>query len=197
MLEAMEERQVTLGTETYHLESPFLVLATQNPIEHEGTYPLPEAQLDRFVLKLNIPYPDFNEEVQILRLAGSGTAIPVEKMLSRPDIEIIKQVAGEIYLDSRIEEYIVSLVQATREQGERDIGRFIEYGASPRASIYLYRCAKVNALLDGRAFVIPEDVKTVAVKVLRHRIVLTYEAESEEMPPDRIIEEIINTVDVP
>ncbi len=183
MLEAMEERQVTLGTETYHLESPFLVLATQNPIEHEGTYPLPEAQLDRFVLKLNIPYPDFNEEVQILRLAGSGTAIPVEKMLSRPDIEIIKQVAGEIYLDSRIEEYIVSLVQATREQGERDIGRFIEYGASPRASIYLYRCAKVNALLDGRAFVIPEDVKTVAVKVLRHRIVLTYEAESEEMPP--------------
>ena len=197
LLEAMEERQVTLGTETYHLESPFLVLATQNPIEHEGTYPLPEAQLDRFVLKLNIPYPDFNEEVQILRLAGSGTAIPVEKMLSRPDIEIIKQVAGEIYLDSRIEEYIVSLVQATREQGERDIGRFIEYGASPRASIYLYRCAKVNALLDGRAFVIPEDVKTVAVKVLRHRIVLTYEAESEEMPPDRIIEEIINTVDVP
>jgi MoxR-like ATPase len=169
LLEAMEERQVTLANETYRLQEPFLVLATQNPIEHEGTYPLPEAQLDRFLVKLNIPYPAYGEEVEILRL------------------------------DDRIEEYIVSLVFATREaeRDKADFVRFIEYGASPRASIYLYRCAKVKALFAGRSFVIPEDVKEVAPAVLRHRLVLTYEAESEEMSPDRIIAALLDSVNVP
>ena len=199
LLEAMEERQVTLGTETYPLEEPFLVLATQNPIEHEGTYPLPEAQLDRFILKLYVPYPTFTEEKDILKRVGVKNAIPVRKVLDKGGIETLKSVVRRIHVDSRIEEYIVSLVQASRERdrGKADFVRFIEYGGSPRASIYLFRCAKVKALLDGRAFVIPEDVKVLAPAVLRHRIILTYEAEAEELSTDQIISEILKTVDVP
>lgn len=199
LLEAMEERQVTLATETYPLEEPFLVLATQNPIEHEGTYPLPEAQLDRFILKLYVPYPTFAEEKDILKRVGVENTIAVRKVLNKGGIETLKSVVRRIHLDPRIEEYIVSLVQASRERdrGKADFVRFIEYGGSPRASIYLFRCAKVKALLDGRAFVIPEDVKALAPAVLRHRIILTYEAEAEDLSTDQIISEILKTVDVP
>ncbi len=199
LLEAMEERQVTLGTETYPLEEPFLVLATQNPIEHEGTYPLPEAQLDRFILKLYVPYPTFTEEKEILKRVGVKNAIPVRKVLDKEGIETLKSVVREIHVDPRIEEYIVSLVRASRERDREkaDFVRFIEYGGSPRASIYLLRCAKAKALLDGRAFVIPEDVKALAPAVLRHRIILTYEAEAEDLSTDQIISEILKTVDVP
>jgi len=199
LLEAMEERQVTIATETYPLEEPFLVLATQNPIEHEGTYPLPEAQLDRFILKLYVPYPTFTEEMDILKRVGVENTIAVRKVLNKGGIETLKSVVRRIHLDPRIEEYIVSLVQASRERdrGKADFVRFIEYGGSPRASIYLFRCAKVKALLDGRAFVIPEDVKALAPAVLRHRIILTYEAEAEDLSTDQIISEILKTVDVP
>jgi MoxR-like ATPase len=199
LLEAMEERQVTLGTETYPLEEPFFVLATQNPIEHEGTYPLPEAQLDRFLLKLHVPYPSLEEEKEILRRVGTQQAIRVSPILDRRSIESLKQTVRKIRVDQRIEDYIVALIRATRER-QRDKAtyvRFIEYGASPRASIYLYRCAKVQALLEGRNFVIPEDVKFMAAPVLRHRIILTYEAEAEDLSPDRIIDEVLKSVAVP
>jgi MoxR-like ATPase len=199
LLEAMEERQVTIATETYPLEEPFLVLATQNPIEHEGTYPLPEAQLDRFIVKLYVPYPTFTEEKDILKRVGVKKAIPLRKVLDKQGIETLKSVVREIHVDPRIEEYIVSLVQASRERDREkaDFVRFIEYGGSPRASIYLFRCAKVKALFDGRAFVIPEDVKALAPAVLRHRIILTYEAEAEDLSTDQIISEILRSVDVP
>jgi MoxR-like ATPase len=199
LLEAMEERQVTLGTETYRLDEPFLVLATQNPIEHEGTYPLPEAQLDRFILKLLIPYPSFEEEKEILDRVGVRKEIAVEKVLDGEGIGVLRSVVREIHVDPRIGEYIVRLVQASRERNrdKADFVRFIEYGASPRASIYLFRCAKVRALLDGRAFVIPEDVKVTAPAVLRHRILLTYEAEAEDVASDQVIAEILGSVDVP
>ncbi len=199
LLEAMEERQVTIATETYPLEEPFLVLATQNPIEHEGTYPLPEAQLDRFILKLYVPYPTFTEEKDILKRVGVKKSISLRKVLDKEGIETLKSVVREIHVDPRIEEYIVSLVQASRERDREkaDFVRFIEYGGSPRASIYLFRCAKVKALLDGRAFVIPEDVKALAPAVLRHRIILTYEAEAEDLSTDQIISEILKSVDVP
>jgi MoxR-like ATPase len=199
LLEAMEERQVTIATETYPLEEPFLVLATQNPIEHEGTYPLPEAQLDRFILKLYVPYPTFTEEKDILKRVGVKKSISLRKVLDKEGIETLKSVVREIHVDPRIEEYIVSLVQASRERDREkaDFVRFIEYGGSPRASIYLFRCAKVKALLDGRAFVIPEDVKALAPAVLRHRIILTYEAEAEDLSTDQIISELLKSVDVP
>lgn len=199
LLEAMEERQVTLANETYHLEEPFLVLATQNPIEHEGTYPLPEAQLDRFLLKLNIPYPTYREEIDILKRVGTHKEIAVSKALDREEVAALRGIAEKIRLDDRIEEYIVSLVFATREaeREKAEFVRFIEYGASPRASIYLYRCAKVRALFAGRSFVIPEDIKEIAPAVLRHRLVLTYEAESEEMSADRIIAALLDSVNVP
>jgi MoxR-like ATPase len=199
LLEAMEERQVTLGTETYPLEQPFLVLATQNPIEHEGTYPLPEAQLDRFLLKLQVPYPSLEEEKEILRRVGTQQPIGISAVLDRRGIGSLQQTVRAIRVDPRIEDYIVALIRATRER-EREKAqyvRFIEYGASPRASIYLYRCAKVQALFEGRSFVIPEDVKSMAAPVLRHRIILTYEAEAEDLSPDRIIEEVLKSVAVP
>jgi MoxR-like ATPase len=199
LLEAMEERQVTLGNETYPLEEPFFVLATQNPIEHEGTYPLPEAQLDRFLLKLHVPYPSLAEERDILRRVGTLRPIAVSAVLDRREIETLQRTTQDIRVDARIEDYIVALVRATRER-ERDKAeyvRFIEYGASPRASIYLFRCAKVQALLDGRSFVIPEDVKAMAAPVLRHRIILTYEAEAEDLSSDRIIEDVLKSVAVP
>jgi MoxR-like ATPase len=199
LLEAMEERQVTLGTETYQLEEPFLVLATQNPIEHEGTYPLPEAQLDRFIVKLYVPYPSFTEERDILNRVGVKTDIRIRKVLDKDKIDSLRSVVRMIHVDPRIEEYIVTLVQATREKDRErgDYVRFIEYGGSPRASIYLFRCAKAKALLEGRAFVIPEDVKALAPAVLRHRIILTYEAEAEDLSTDQIIGEVLKSVDVP
>jgi len=199
LLEAMQERQVTLGDTTFRLGPPFFVLATQNPIEQEGTYPLPEAQLDRFVAKLRITYPSFREEVGILRLVGVEREITVSPVLDSGGLDLLKRTADGVRVDERIEEYIVSLVSASRERdrSKAEFIRYIEYGASPRASIYLYRLSKIRALFEGRAFVIPEDVKAVAPEVMRHRIILTYEAESEELDTDDVIGEILQFVRVP
>lgn len=199
LLEAMAERQVTLGETTYRLEFPFFVLATQNPIEHEGTYPLPEAQLDRFLLKLQIGYPKPEEELAILRRMGVEREHRVQKILTASLLAEIQNAASSIRVDERIEEYIVTLVVASRETDTDTYPycRFIEYGASPRASLYLYRCAKVKALFEGRDYVIPEDVKAVAYDVLRHRLVLSYEAESEELTPEDVIAKLLSVVTVP
>ncbi|MBN1685876.1 MAG: MoxR family ATPase [Spirochaetales bacterium] len=199
LLEAMAERQVTLGERTYKLDFPFFVLATQNPIEHEGTYPLPEAQLDRFLLKLKVEYPKPEEELAILRRMGVEQDRQMKKILSPALLAEVQKTAAAIQVDERIEEYIVTLVIATREtDADRyPYCRFIEYGASPRATIYLYRCAKVKALYEGRAYVIPEDVKAVAYDVLRHRLVLSYEAESEELTAEDVIQKVLDVVHVP
>ncbi|MFP4363117.1 MAG: AAA family ATPase [Spirochaetia bacterium] len=199
LLEAMEEHQVTIGNTSFHLPSPFFVLATQNPIEQEGTYPLPEAQLDRFILKLAIEYPSKEEELKILRRMGNKRSISVNKVISEPELAEIREVVTEIAMDERIEEYITQLVIASRERDRATYpyARFIEYGASPRATLYLYRCAKIQALFEGRTFVIPDDVKTVAYPVLRHRIVLSYEAESEELSADDVIRQLLSAVSVP
>ena len=199
LLESMAERQVTLGEKTYRLEFPFFVLATQNPIEHEGTYPLPEAQLDRFLLKLKIGYPKPEEELSILRRMGVERDHRVQKVLNASQLSGVQHAASSIRVDERIEEYIVTLVVASRETDTdaHPYCRFIEYGASPRASLYLYRCAKVRALFEGRDYVIPEDVKAVAYDVLRHRLVLSYEAESEELTPEDVIAKLLSVVTVP
>ena len=199
LLEAMEERQVTIGETTYSLPDPFFVLATQNPIEHEGTYPLPEAQLDRFLMKLQVDYPSSEEELKILRRMGITTDIKVEKVLNPNQLRDLRKVASTILVDERIEEYIVQIVTASRTDSEesRSFSRFIDYGASTRATIYLYRCAKIKALFEGRTFVIPDDVKSIAYRVLRHRIVLSYEAESEELTPDDVIAQLLKVVPVP
>ena len=200
LLEAMEERQVTLGNETYLLDEPFFVLATQNPIEQEGTYPLPEAQLDRFLLKLQVPYPAYDEELEVLRLIGDERPIAVRPVLDGEAIAQLRQTAAAVRLDSRIEEYIVTLVRTTRGSDAADAPdflRYLEQGASPRASIYLYRCAKIHALFAGRSFTIPEDVKAVAPDLLRHRLTVTYEAESERLTTDDVIGSLLGHVEVP
>ena len=199
LLEAMQERQVTLGDSTFSLSTPFFVMATQNPIEQEGTYALPEAQLDRFLLKLKITYPSFNEEIGILERVGVEREIPVEAVLDSEHLARLKATAASIGVDEKIEEYIVSVVAASREsdRSKSEFVKYIEYGASPRASIFLYRCSKIKALFEGRPFVIPEDVKAVAHDVLRHRIILTYEAESEQLDSDDVISEILGYVHVP
>ena len=200
LLEAMEERQVTLGNATFPLEEPFFVLATQNPIEQEGTYPLPEAQLDRFLLKLQVPYPSFDEELGVLRLVGEERAIAVRPVMDRATIAALQRTAAAIRLDPRLERYVVTLVHATRAAsglGHPEYLRYIAYGASPRASIYLYRCAKIHALFAGRSFTIPEDVKAVAHDLLRHRLVVTYEAEAENLTSDDVIGALLNHVEVP
>jgi MoxR-like ATPase len=199
LLECMQERQVTLGDATYPLDPPFFVLATQNPIEHEGTYPLPEAQLDRFVTKLLVRYPAFDEEVRIVRLVGTERPIPVARVLDRGALAGLQDLAEKVHVDERVEEYIVRLVVATRpvKPGGAEFHRYLEYGASPRASIYAYRLSRIRALLDGRPFVIPEDVKAVLPAVLRHRLILSYEAESERLAADDIIRELLARVAVP
>jgi len=199
MLEAMEERQVTIGDTTYTLPKPFFVLATQNPIEQEGTYPLPEAQTDRFLLKLSVEYPTPEEELTILRRVGVEQEIKLKRILFKPDIERLRDVAAAVTVDERIEEYIVALVIASRERNRNiyPYARYIEFGASPRATIYLYRCAKVRALFEGRTYVVPEDVKAVAHQVLRHRLVLSYEAESEELTTDDVVNHLLQAVPVP
>jgi len=199
LLEAMEERQVTIGDNTYPLAEPFFVLATQNPIEQEGTYALPEAQMDRFMLKISVAYPSPEEELSILRRLGNEQPINLQRQLFKPDIRRLRDIAGKISMDERIEAYIVSLVSASREKKRHggSISRFIEWGASPRASLNLYRCAKVKALLEGRSFVVPEDVKAVVPAVLRHRINLSYEAESEGLSSDDVIDQLLNLVPVP
>ena len=200
LLESMQERQVTIGDKTFKLDDPFLVLATQNPIEQEGTYPLPEAQVDRFMLKLNIDYPNKSEEREILeRMAVTETNIKVKSVTSSGDIKRLRSVVDQIYIDDKIKDYIVDLVIATREPGKYnlDLDEFIEYGASPRATIYLTIASKAYAFLKGRGYVTPQDVKSIGMDVLRHRVILTYEAEAEEMTPEKVIQNIFDNIEVP
>ena len=201
LLEAMQERQVTIGDETWPLPEPFLVLATQNPLEQEGTYPLPEAQVDRFMLKARITYPKRQEERDIVRMNLSGEGMPsVNKVISPEDIMAARQVVSQVYMDEKIEKYIVDIVFATREPAEYNLpslSSMISYGGSPRASISLARAAKSYAFIKRRGYVIPEDVRSVCHDVLRHRIGLTYEAEAENVTTEEIITEILNNVMVP
>ncbi|NLF16157.1 MAG: AAA domain-containing protein [Lentisphaerae bacterium] len=212
LLEAMQERQVTIGEQTFPLDDPFMVLATQNPVEQEGTYPLPEAQVDRFMFKLKVGYPGRDEELKILRrMASSAPRLEVRPVLSPGDVVRLRHLADEIYMDEKIEEYIVSLVEASREpakyrltmpaaEGRQEatpLGQLIRYGASPRATIYLAMAARGHALLDGRGYVTPQDVKSIAMDVLRHRVIVTYEAEAEERSSEDVVQRILDSVDVP
>jgi len=200
LLEAMQERQVTIGDQTYPLEAPFIVLATQNPIELEGTYPLPEAQIDRFLFKLRVDYPDRESEIEILRRGARGVLPQLRGIATPADILRSRNTVRSVYLDPRVEEYIVDLVRATRAPesvGLPKLKPLIEYGASPRGSIYLAVAAKAHAYLRHRAYVIPDDVLAVVADVLRHRIILSYEAEAEERSVDELLQEIIEAVKVP
>ena len=200
LLEAMQERQVTLGDETFKLPEPFLVMATQNPIEQEGTYPLPEAQVDRFMLKVVVDYPKKEEERLIVRMNNSGEFPKAQPVVSPEDIVRARQVVRDVYMDEKIERYIVDIVYATRtpeEYGLANLKDLISYGASPRASISLSMAAKAYAFIKRRGYVIPEDVRAVCNEVLRHRIGLTYEAEAENVTTEEIIAQVINAVIVP
>ena len=200
LLEAMQERQVTIGAASYPLEDPFLVLATQNPIEQEGTYPLPEAQVDRFMLKLRVGYPSRKQELEILRrMARSTVDHQVRPVLSPVDVVRLRELADSVYMDAKIEEYIVDLIEATRnpERYKLEIQDWIRHGASPRATIYLAMASRAYAMLRGRGYVTPQDVKSVAMDVLRHRIMVTYEAEAEELTPEDIVQRILDGVEVP
>lgn len=200
LLEAMQERQVTIGKETFTLPSPFLVLATQNPIEQEGTYPLPEAQVDRFMLKVVIGYPDLSEEKKIIRQNISGEKITVKPLLKPQEIIEARKVVRQVYLDEKIEQYIADIVFATRypdKYGMKDLKEMISFGGSPRASINLALAARAYAFIKRRGYVIPEDVRAVAHDVLRHRIGLSYEAEASNISADEIVSRILNSVEVP
>jgi MoxR-like ATPase len=199
LLEAMQERQVTIGDNTYSLDEPFLVMATQNPIEQEGTYPLPEAQIDRFMLKLKIDYPDQKEERQILDLMSQDNPISISKIVTPADILRVRDVVKEVYVDERIKDYIVQLVFATRKPQDfkLDLKDLIQFGASPRATIYLAQASRAHAFIKGRGYVTPEDIKAVGMDVLRHRIILTYEAEAEELTTESVISRIFDAVQVP
>jgi MoxR-like ATPase len=200
LLEAMQEQQVTLGGETYALPRPFLVLATQNPIEQEGTYPLPEAQVDRFMLKLRVTYPQKHEEKEIMRRMAGRELEPMQRIATPEQVLTARSEIFSVYLDEKIEDYIVSIVHATREPadyGLRDIAPLIQYGASPRASIYLALCARAHAFLQGRGYVLPDDVKALGPDVLRHRIITSFEAEAEEVTSDDLVARVFAAVDVP
>jgi MoxR-like ATPase len=200
LLEAMQEYQVTIGDTTYPLPEPFLVMATQNPIEQEGTYPLPEAQVDRFMLKLKITYPQKQEEKLILERMTSGEPLPVKPVISIDDIKRARQTVQQIYVDEKVKNYIIDIVFATRNPDEYKLSglkSLIAYGGSPRATINLTLAAKAYAFLQGRGYVTPEDVKTIGPDVLRHRILLTYEAEAENMTSDDIIRQVFDGVEVP
>ncbi|TVM00250.1 MAG: ATPase [Candidatus Brocadia sp. WS118] len=200
LLEAMQDRQVTIGDQTFKLEDPFLVLATQNPIEHEGTYPLPEAQVDRFMLKLHITYPDKKEEREILdRMALTRQDFKVTPVISPADILRLRAIVDEIYIDDKIKDYIIDIVFASRDPKAYNLKleEFIEYGASPRATIFLTLAAKAHAFIKGRGFVTPQDVKSIGMDVLRHRVIITYEAEAEDMRAEDIVQKIFDTVEVP
>ena len=198
MLEAMEERQVTIGEETYKLPSPFFVLATQNPVEQEGTYNLPEAELDRFLMKLVVNYPTAENEKLIVKTAGKAPAVPVKKIVGTGDITAMRQAAEKITCDEKIVDYIVNILAVTRPAGGTGtLEKYINFGASPRAGIAMLQCAKVHALFAGRDFVLPEDVKAVALNVLRHRLVLSYEAAADNITADEIITRILDFIPVP
>ena len=200
LLEAMQEHQVTIGDETHPLPDPFLVLATQNPIEQEGTYPLPEAQVDRFMLKLRIGYPSREEERQILdRMAVTRNHQRVSTVVTTDEILRTRALVDQIYIDDKIKDYVVNIVFATREPQayQLDLGPLIEYGASPRATLYLTLAAKAHAFLQGRGYVTPQDVKSIGPDVLRHRVIVTYEAEAEEVDADEIVRRVFDGVPVP
>jgi len=200
LLEAMQEKQVTIGQETFKLEEPFLVLATQNPIEQEGTYPLPEAQVDRFMLKLKVTYPAKGEEREIIdRMGMTETHITVNPVIGPDDVLRARKVVDEIYIDDKIKDYVVDLVFATRDPSKYglNLNQFIEYGASPRASIYLTLASKAYAFLHGRGYVTPHDIKSIGMDVLRHRVIVSYEAEAEEMTSEDIVQQIFDNVEVP
>ncbi|HPN29962.1 MAG TPA: AAA family ATPase [bacterium] len=210
LLEAMQEKQVTIGKETYNLPDPFLVLATQNPIEQEGTYPLPEAQIDRFMMKLKVNYPDRPDEINILKIAretaaseydeGLGAKFSISKIADIEKINVIKKLISKVYTDPKIDEYIVNIIDASRNPenyGLSELKKFIEFGASPRAGISLALLAKTSAFMANRNFVIPEDIKSICLDVMRHRIILTYEAEAENITADCIIDKILDNIQVP
>lgn len=199
LLEAMQERQVTIGDTTYPLTEPFMVLATQNPIEQEGTYPLPEAQVDRFMLKLKIDYPKKDEEKEILERMTCGKIPCTEKIISTAEILKAREIVTDIYCDERIKNYIIDIVFATRKPRDYklDIEDLVDYGASPRASIYLTLTAKAYAFVKGRGYVIPEDVKAVRMDVLRHRLILSYEAEAESLSSEEILQRVFDVIEVP
>jgi len=200
LLEAMQERQVTIGEHTYKLPEPFLVLATQNPIEQEGTYPLPEAQVDRFMLKVKIGYPSKEEELLIMRANVAGQTNSTSNVVSTADILRARSVIGDVYMDEKVEKYILDIVFATRNPRQYNLGnlnQLISYGASPRASINLALGAKAYAFIKRRGYVIPEDVRSICFDVMRHRVAVTYEAEAEEVTPEQIIQEVLNKIEVP
>jgi MoxR-like ATPase len=200
LLEAMQERQVTIGEETFKLDEPFLVLATQNPIEQEGTYPLPEAQVDRFMLKVKIGYPSREEELAIMRQNVLGDQQEIKNVVSPKDILAARNVVKNVYMDEKIERYILDIVFATRNPAEfkmDKIAPMISYGASPRASINLALASKAHAFIKRRGYVIPEDVRAISLDVLRHRVAVTYEAEAEEVTSEQVVQEIINHIEVP
>src|SRR6516165_6101434 len=200
LLEAMQEKQVTIGDASYALDQPFLVLATQNPIEQEGTYPLPEAQVDRFMLKLRITYPSKEEELAILdRMAAVEPDLTISPVFSAADIAVLRKAIDQIYVDDKIKRYLVDVVHATRKPAEHglDIGSYIQYGASPRATIFLTRGAKAQAFLDSRGYVTPQDVKSIGYDVLRHRMIVTYEAEAEEITSEQLLQRIFDHLRVP
>ncbi|MDY5123838.1 MAG: MoxR family ATPase [Treponema sp.] len=212
LLEAMEEKQITIGEESYKLPEPFFVLATQNPVEQEGTYNLPEAELDRFLMKIVVSYPTAENEMKIVQTCGKANTVAVNKVLSESDIKKIKALTDKVVCDEKLIEYIVSILTVTRPQSSKntqnaktlanavntqDVTRYIQIGASPRAGIAILQCAKVHALFDGRSFVLPEDIKAVAVNVLRHRLVLSYEAAADSITADEIISKILDFIPVP
>ncbi len=201
LLEAMQERQVSIGEKTHLLDDPFLVLATQNPIEQEGTYPLPEAQVDRFMLKVILGYPNKEEELEIIRrMAHTNGKIEISPVVTPEDLKRARSVVNDVYVDEKIHRYIVDLVFATREPEKyniKDISELINYGASPRASIYLTIAGKAKAFIQGRGYVTPEDIRDIVWDVLRHRVILTFEAEAEEVTVENIIQRVIDTVEVP
>ena len=201
LLEAMQERQITIASKTFKLEEPFMVIATQNPIEQEGTYPLPEAQVDRFMLKLHIDYPSREEEKLIMqRMSTSDAQYQVKQVVSPEEIMKARKVFDEIYIDENLQDYIINLVQATRDPEGNQLSSLkgmIQFGASPRASIFLHRAAKAYAFLQRRGYVVPHDIKSIGLDVLRHRIILSYEAEAENVTADDIIKKIFDTLEVP
>jgi MoxR-like ATPase len=200
LLEAMQEQQVTLGGETHPLPEPFLVLATQNPIEQEGTYPLPEAQVDRFMLKLRVTYPDKAAEKEIMRRMSGRQLAPLERVATTAEIFEARAAISGVYLDEKIEDYIVDIVHATRQPadyGLGDLDALIEYGASPRATIFLSLCARAHAFMRGRGYVLPDDVKAIGPEVLRHRVLTSFEAEAEEVTSDDIVRRVFAAVEVP
>ncbi|MFC1620852.1 AAA family ATPase [Candidatus Omnitrophota bacterium] len=199
LLEAMQERQITIGENTFKLDDPFLVLATQNPIEQEGTYPLPEAQVDRFMLKIKMDYPNKKEEKEIMERMAGHQPSDVKSVVSPQDIIKAREIVSQVYIDDKVKDYIVDLVYATRrpEEYNLDIKSLISYGASPRASIYLNIASRAHAFIRGRGYVTPEDVKEIGMDVLRHRIIVTYEAEAEEMTSEDIVKRVFDEIEVP